>query len=211
MSFTSYLWGRNFGITHFFFSSFRAVVSFRGDRRARSPETLAAVSHMQTGSVSQIWQILAFTQTLSSAFRLAWRRLFPLVLLAGVLFVAGRWVTSTFKLLLCRLSFKVFQRVNLHHLYPQTFVLPHLKWKRPVKVTSRHYRMLAIFDEIAHLTEIRPTRKSHSSSTAYLVRTSSHDISTSLSKDTVLWWTISRTGFSNHWGYSSWSLHKRAR
>lgn len=38
MSFTSYLWGRNLGITHFFFSSFMAVGSFLGERRALSPD-----------------------------------------------------------------------------------------------------------------------------------------------------------------------------
>lgn len=52
MSFTSYLWGRNLGITHFFFSSFMAVGSFLGERRALSPGRRNSIMYKELDSFS---------------------------------------------------------------------------------------------------------------------------------------------------------------
>lgn len=53
------------------------------------------------------------------------------------------------------------------------------------------------------------TSKSHSSPTAYLVMISNQAVSTSFSKEAVLWWTISRTSFSYQAGNSSFKLNKQ--
>lgn len=140
------------GITHFLFSSFMAVGSFLGDRRALSLRLSLRFSSSLGGGGggSFLWfSWLAFSLSLDGESQAA-SSFFSAVSPSGF---SSWWIFTTFT---CRvLSF--------------------------------------------------PTRKSHSSPTAYLVRISSQAISTSLSRDTVLWWTISSTGFSNHWGYSSCS------
>lgn len=62
-SLTSYLCGRNLGITHFLFSSFMALGSFLGDRRALSPGLKVSHERSEVSSRSTPGELLGLGAT----------------------------------------------------------------------------------------------------------------------------------------------------